>query len=167
MTTESHPFDEASSDRLWTGLTAASGLATFIGVLVVWDLVGSPPRFPEWWPRVIEVQGERYEEGDEYAQVTKSPFGTAETSFLIDRRDDLRGIRMTCMKTGAFADWSLTEALGGTFVELEMGIEAKAVADKIFDAITRGLYFRRWAEQSLDGLDRAACSIAEPETTGG
>jgi uncharacterized protein YndB with AHSA1/START domain len=130
---------------------------------VVWDLVGNPPRYPEWWPRVIEVQGERFEEGDEYAQVTKSPKGMVHTSFLVDRRDDLRGIRMTCMNTGAFADWSLTKALGGTFVELEMGMDAHARADKIIDAVTRGLYFRRWSEQSIDALDHPACRVAAPE----
>ena len=36
----------------------------------VWDLVGDPQRHPEWWPRVIEVHGERFDEGDNYAQVT-------------------------------------------------------------------------------------------------
>jgi hypothetical protein len=131
-------------------------------VEVVWDLVGNPLRYPEWWPRVIEVKGERFEEGDEYAQVTKPPFGTAgQTEFLLDRRDELRGIRMTCMKTGAFADWSLTEALGGTFVELEMGIQAKHISDKIFDALTRGIYFRRWSEQSLDALGAVARRTSE------
>src|SRR5262245_18460850 len=32
----------------------------------VWPLVGTPARHPEWWPRVIEVRGERFEQGDEY-----------------------------------------------------------------------------------------------------
>jgi hypothetical protein len=45
---------------------------------VVWGLVGTPGRYPEWWPRVIEVRGERFEEGDEYAQVTKNPIGRSE-----------------------------------------------------------------------------------------
>jgi hypothetical protein len=38
---------------------------------VVWGFVGTPSRYPEWWPRVVEVRGERFEEGDEYAQVTR------------------------------------------------------------------------------------------------
>ena len=37
----------------------------------VWGLVATPSRYPEWWPRVIEVRGERFEEGDEWAQVTQ------------------------------------------------------------------------------------------------
>ena len=92
----------------------------------VWSLVGTPSRYPEWWPRVIEVRGERFEEGDEYVQVTKGPIGTAETSFLVDRRDDLREIRMSCQLTGMYAHWLLTPAQGGTFVEVEMGIEGPA-----------------------------------------
>jgi uncharacterized protein YndB with AHSA1/START domain len=31
----------------------------------VWALIGSPRRYPEWWPRVVEVRGERFEMGDE------------------------------------------------------------------------------------------------------
>ena len=68
----------------------------------------------------------------------------------------LKRIDNTGEKSGAYVDWNLTEALGGTFVELEMGIDAKHVADRIFDTVTRGVYFRRWSEQSLDALDRAA-----------
>ena len=41
----------------------------------VWSLIGAPRRYPEWWPRVIEVHGERFEEGDEYVQVTRDPSG--------------------------------------------------------------------------------------------
>jgi hypothetical protein len=123
----------------------------------VWDLVGSPKRYPEWWPRVIEVRGERFEEGDEYTQVTKDPIGSkTETSFLLEKRDNLRQIRMSCELTGMYADWLLTPAQGGTFVEVEMGIEAKRVADRIFDRAMGRAYFRRWTSQSLDGLREAA-----------
>jgi len=33
----------------------------------VWSLVGDPRRHPEWFPRVVEVNGQRFEEGEEYA----------------------------------------------------------------------------------------------------
>jgi uncharacterized protein YndB with AHSA1/START domain len=49
----------------------------------VWRLVGDPRRHPEWFPRVVEVNGQRFEEGEEYAQVTRSGRGTVETDFLI------------------------------------------------------------------------------------
>ena len=132
---------------------------------VVWGLVGTPSRYPEWWPRVIEVRGERFEEGDEYVQVTKDPVGTAaETNFLLDRRDDLREMRMSCQLTGMYAHWQLTPAQGGTFVELEMGIQARRVGDRLFDLAAGRVYFRRWANQSLDGLRDAASRPASAQS---
>jgi hypothetical protein len=123
---------------------------------VVWGLVGTPSRYPEWWPRVIEVRGERFEEGDEYAQVTKDPIGRSETNFLLERRDNLREIRMSCQLTGMYAEWVLTPAQGGTFVEVEIGIEARRITDRVFDRTMGKTYFRRWTSQSLDALREAA-----------
>jgi uncharacterized protein YndB with AHSA1/START domain len=34
----------------------------------VWELVGNPARHPEWWPRVVEVRGDRFQAGDVYVQ---------------------------------------------------------------------------------------------------
>lgn len=121
----------------------------------VWQLVGSPTRYPEWWPRVIEVQGERFEQGDEFAQVTKGAVGKEATNFLIEHREDLRALRMSCQLTGMYADWLLTPAQGGTFVELEMGMLPRRLGDRVFDRALGRPYFRRWAGQSLDGLRRA------------
>jgi uncharacterized protein YndB with AHSA1/START domain len=122
----------------------------------VWGLVATPSRYPEWWPRVIEVQGERFEEGDEYAQVTRAPGGKTESNFLIERREEMRQIRMKCDLTGAYADWILTPAQGGTFVELEMGMQPNRVTDRVFDLALGRSYFRRWSRQSLDALAEAA-----------
>jgi uncharacterized protein YndB with AHSA1/START domain len=122
----------------------------------VWGLVATPSRFPEWWPRVIEVRGERFEEGDEYAQVTRDPIGTTKSNFLIERRDELRQIRMKCDLTGAYADWVLTPAQGGTFVELEMGMQPERLSDRAMDLAIGRSYFRRWSRQSLDALAEAA-----------
>jgi Polyketide cyclase / dehydrase and lipid transport len=122
----------------------------------VWALVASPNRYPEWWPRVIEVRGERFEEGDEYAQVTRNPIGQVASNFMIDQREELREIRMTCELTGAYADWSLTEAQDGTFVNLEMGMQPKRLGDRLFDTAVGKRYFRRWSEESLKALEDAA-----------
>jgi uncharacterized protein YndB with AHSA1/START domain len=128
----------------------------------IWSLVGVPRRYPEWWPRVIEVRGERFEEGDEYVQVMRNPAGQSESSsFLIERARDLREIRMSCQLTGTYAHWSLTPAQGGTFVELEMGMEANRLRDRLLDMAIGRRYFRSWSEQSLDGLRDAA--RREPE----
>jgi hypothetical protein len=126
----------------------------------IWALVGSPSRYPEWWPRVIEVRGQRFEEGDEYVQVTQSPNGQVETNFLVERRDDLREIRMSCGLTGTYAHWSLTEAQGGTFVDLEIGMQPKRLGPRLFDATMGRRYFRGWGEESLRALQEAA---AKPE----
>jgi len=123
---------------------------------VVWDLVGSPTRHPEWWPRVLEVRGKRFEEGDEYAQVTKTLAGRTPSRFVLERLDNLREIRMRCQLTGMYADWLLTPAQGGTFVELEMGMDPKRVGDRAFDTALGRPYFRRWASESLAGLREAA-----------
>jgi uncharacterized protein YndB with AHSA1/START domain len=122
----------------------------------VWELVGNPRRHPEWWPRVIEVRGERFDEGDQYAQVTKSPVGRAETQFVVERMDDLREVQMRCEATGMYTRWLLTEAQGGTFVDVEFGMDPKSVGNRVFDAAVGKLYFRRWLEQSLDALENAA-----------
>ena len=132
----------------------------------VWRLVATPTRFPVWWPRVIEVEGERFEEGDEYAQVTKDPTGSkVESNFLIETRDELREIRMKCDLTGAYADWVLTPAQGGTFVSLEMGMQPHRFSDRLMDLAIGRSYFRRWSRQSLDALAEAAARL--PETSEG
>jgi Polyketide cyclase / dehydrase and lipid transport len=129
----------------------------------VWSLVGAPSRYPEWWPRVIEVRGERFEQGDEYVQVTRDPTGDVQSNFLVERSRDLREIRMSCQLTGTYAHWLLTEAQGGTFVELAMGMEPKHLRYRLFDFAMGRRYFRAWSDQSLEAL-RAAARI-EPDPT--
>jgi uncharacterized protein YndB with AHSA1/START domain len=118
----------------------------------VWSLVGDPRRHPEWFPRVVEVNGERFEEGQAYAQVTKQGRGTVETDFLIERLDDMHEIKFACQQSGMYAHWLLTDAQGDTFVDVEMGMQPKSRGDKVFDAVMGRMYFRRWLDQSLDAL---------------
>jgi hypothetical protein len=125
-------------------------------VQVVWELVGNPSRHPEWYPKVIEVNGQRFDEGDQYAQVTKDPFGTSKTDFVIERMDDLREVRLVCQHTGMYAHWQLTDAQGETFVDVEMGMQPRTTGTRMFDAVLGRMYFRRWLEQSLDALRTAA-----------
>jgi Polyketide cyclase / dehydrase and lipid transport len=122
----------------------------------VWGLVAFPRNYPEWWPRVIEVRGERFEEGSEYVQVTRDPSGDTESNFLIERARDLKEIRLSCQLTGTYAHWLLTPAQGGTFVELKMGMEPKRLGYRVFDLTIGRRYFRSWSEQSLDALQSAA-----------
>lgn len=122
----------------------------------IWELVGDPGRHPEWFPKVVEVNGERYEEGDTYVQITKDPLRTARTEFVIERLDDLREIRLVCQDSGMYVRWLLTDAQGSTFVDVEMGMEPRSVGNRVFDAVAGRMYFRRWLEQSLDALSSAA-----------
>jgi hypothetical protein len=122
----------------------------------VWELVGDPGRHPEWWPRVMEVRGERFAEGDSYRQVTTMPIGRHETTMMIERLDNLREIRTRCLDTGMFADWRFTEAQDNTFVEVDMGIDPTRVRYRVFDMTTGRLYFRRWLEESVERLRSTA-----------
>ena len=121
-----------------------------------WELVATPNLYPTWWPRVIEVDGQRFEEGDEYVQVVEDVTGRTSSSFLIERRDELREIRMSCQLTGAFAHWTLISAQDGTFVELEMGMQPRRLRYRLFDAAIGRSYFRKWSEESLTSLREAA-----------
>ena len=122
----------------------------------IWDLVGDPSRHSEWWPRVIEVRGERFDEGSNYAQVTRDPTGRIETIMRVERLDDLREIHLRCTQTGTYSRWLLTEAQGHTFVDVEFGMDPTTLRYRIFDPILGRLYFTRWLERSLDALEEAA-----------
>ncbi len=121
-----------------------------------WELVATPTLYPAWWPRVIEVDGQRFEEGDEFVQVVRDPTGKTSSSFLIERRDEMREIRMSCQLTGAFAHWTLTSAQDGTFVELEMGMQPRRLRYRLIDAAIGRSYFRKWSDESLTALGDAA-----------
>jgi uncharacterized protein YndB with AHSA1/START domain len=127
----------------------------------IWDLVGDPRRHPEWWPRVIEVRGRQFDEGSNYAQVTRDPTGRIETTMTVERLEDLREIQMRCTETGTYARWLLTEAQGNTFVDVEFGMDPIGFGNAVFDATFGKLYFRRWLNQSLAALEAVA---AQPDT---
>jgi uncharacterized protein YndB with AHSA1/START domain len=128
----------------------------------IWDLLGDPRRHAEWWPRVVEVRGERFDEGDNYAQVTRAPGGPHETTMLVERLEDMRAIHMRCEHTGTFARWLLTEARGDTFIDVEFGMDPAGMGYRAFDATLGRLYFRRWLNQSLAALEEAAAQTALP-----
>jgi hypothetical protein len=59
---------------------------------------------------------------------------------------------MSCQLTGTYAEWLLTSAQGGTFIELEMGMQPKRFRDRIIDATVGRRYFEAWSRSSLDAL---------------
>jgi ribosome-associated toxin RatA of RatAB toxin-antitoxin module len=123
----------------------------------IWELVGDPRRYPEWLPRVFEIQGERFEEATEFVQVSRQPLvGRDEAHFLIDRMDELREIRMHCTVSGMFVHWQLTEAQGGTFVSAEFGMDPLRPRDRLIDFTVGRRFFRRWLVEAMESLKRAA-----------
>jgi hypothetical protein len=122
----------------------------------LWELVGNVERHPEWWPRVVGVQCEGLEEGCSYRQVLKSPIGVVETDVSIERLDDCQELTLRCLDTGTYAHWLLAEAQGGTFLDVEFGLDPKTAKTRVFDIVAGRRYFRRWLEESIDALRIAA-----------
>ena len=126
-------------------------------VSTVWELVSDPRRYSEWFPRVFEVQGERFEEGAEFVQVSRQPLiGRDEAHFFIDRMDEFREIRMHCVISGMFVHWQLTDAQGGTFLNAQFGMDPIRRRDRLIDVAVGRRFFRRWLVEAVDGLKRAA-----------
>jgi hypothetical protein len=126
----------------------------------LWELVGNVERHPEWWPRVMDVKCEGLDEGCSYCQVLKSPMGVIETEVSIERLDDCRELTLRCLDTGTYAHWLLAEAQGGTFLDVEFGLDPKTVRTRVFDVTAGRRYFRRWLEESIDALRIAAAQTA-------
>lgn len=137
---------------------SAARQAGFIGapVDVVWDLLADVNRHPEWWPRIVEVECEGLEEGCDYREVVRTPFGEEEMNPLIEVRDECRQLRIRCLNTGTFVRFALTAARDGTFLEGEMGMEPQGLGNRLFDVVAGKRYFRSWIGQTLDALDAAA-----------
>jgi uncharacterized protein YndB with AHSA1/START domain len=128
-------------------------------VSAVWELVSDLRRYPEWFPRVFEVQGERFEEGAEFVMLSRQPVvGRDEARFLIDRRDEFREIRMHCTVSGFFVHWQLTDAQGGTFLDAEFGIDPIRRRDRLIDFAAGRRFLRRWLMDAVAGLKRASAA---------
>ena len=126
-------------------------------VATVWELVSNPQRYPEWFPRVLEIQGERFDEGEDFIQVTRLPLGKRdEIHFLIDQLDQFREIRMHCMISGMFIHWQLTDAQGGTFLDAEFGIDPIRRRDRVSELAWGRRFLRRWLVDAVAGLKRAS-----------
>jgi uncharacterized protein YndB with AHSA1/START domain len=122
----------------------------------LWELIGNVERHPEWWPRVINVHCEGLEQGCSYRQVFKSPMGVVETHVSVERLEDCRAMTLRCLDTGTYAHWLLAGAQGGTFIDVEFGLDPKTTSTRAFDMVAGRRYFRRWLEESIDALRTAA-----------
>jgi uncharacterized protein YndB with AHSA1/START domain len=119
----------------------------------VWALVGNPATYPEWWPAAVEIRGETFEVGDVFTQVLGVPGRRLEYTRLIDARDEFKELSWHCPTTGGFQHWHLTEVRGGTFVDMEMGLNPPARSRyELYDKTVGRWFTKRWAEQAVDGL---------------
>jgi uncharacterized protein YndB with AHSA1/START domain len=124
-------------------------------VSAVWELVSDPRRYPEWWPRVFEIRGERFDQGSEFVLLSRQPLvGRDEARFLIDRVDELREIRMHCTVSGFFVHWQLTDAQGGTFLDAEFGVDPIRRRDRMMELTAGRRFLRRWLTDAVAGLKR-------------
>jgi uncharacterized protein YndB with AHSA1/START domain len=128
----------------------------------VWALVGNPATYPEWWPVAVEIRGETFEVGDAFTQVVGAGGRRLEYSRIIDGRDELKELSWHCPTTGGFQRWVLTEAQGGTFVDMEMGINPPDLRYGLFDKTLGRWFIKRWAEQAVDGLRETLSSARTP-----
>jgi uncharacterized protein YndB with AHSA1/START domain len=125
----------------------------------VWALVGNPATYPDWWPVAVEIRGDTFEVGDVYTQVVGIAGRRPEYSRIIERREELKELRWHCPTTGGFQHWLLTDAQGGTFVDMEMGIKDPENARfGLFDKTVGRWFIKHWAEQAIDGLRRTLTS---------
>ena len=124
-------------------------------VAEVWGAVGDPRKYPAWAGDVLEVTGlAEVAPGAKYQQVSKTPFGKAETTFQIEALEDMREIKLRCMKSGYYSRWVLTEAQDSTFMDVEMGIEPTAIQYRLMYGAMGKRHLRRITEDSLDGLKK-------------
>jgi Polyketide cyclase / dehydrase and lipid transport len=126
----------------------------------LWELVGNVERHPEWWPRVVDVHCEGLEQGCSYRQVFQSPVGVVTTDVSVERLEGCQELTLRCLDTGTYAHWLMAEAQGGTFLDVEFGIDPQTTRTRVFDMVAGRRYFRRWLEESIDALRTAAAERA-------
>ncbi len=125
----------------------------------VWEMLCDPMRAPEWAEDVIEVTGEpvKIEKGSTYLVTARGPLGMKGTTpFRVEELDDMRELKMQCQVSGFYSHWRLTDAQGGTFAEVEMGVEEieakRGIQGRVIGALHTKSFLRRAADNALDNL---------------
>jgi len=131
-------------------------------VTEVWEILCDPARSPDWDPDVLAVTGApiRIEKGSTFDITGRGPLGMkATTTFKVEELEDLHELKMKCQVSGYYAHWLLTQAQGGTFTEVELGIEpieSQSLLGRVGATLHTKSYLRTQVEKLLDGLRRAA-----------
>jgi len=127
----------------------------------VWELLEDVERYPEWNESSIEVTGAptHVEKGSTFKQISRGPLGTkTTTTFEVEELQDLREIKLRCQASGYYSHWLLTEAMGNTFTEVEIGVEPNGLLGHVVNATHTKRALRRTIEESLEGLRRATAN---------
>jgi uncharacterized protein YndB with AHSA1/START domain len=133
----------------------------------VWNAVADPQAYAKWAADVIEVTGvAELEQNARFQQVTRTPlFPPEETTFRVEALEEMREVKLRCEKSGYYSRWVLTPAQDSTFMDVEIGIDPKAIQYRLYFGVLGKRYFRRLTEQSLDGL-RRMLGAAAPRAPG-
>jgi hypothetical protein len=125
----------------------------------VWDLLEDPSRYSEWNDDSIAVTGvpTKIEKGSTFQMTSRSRLGRKPTTtFEVEELDDLHEIKLRCQASGFYSHWFLTEAQGGTFTEVELGVEpVSGISGRLSGAMHTKSYLRRSAAAAVDNLRRA------------
>ena len=135
-------------------------------VEAVWELIGDPGSYAEWAGGVVDVTGlPTIEPGTTFERTDRPPIGKATTTiFVVDRLQDLREIKLRCLTSGYYSHWTLTEAQGECFTEVELGMEPTAMRYRAFDTTLGKRFYRRTLLETIDGLREAiARRLAAPQ----
>jgi uncharacterized protein YndB with AHSA1/START domain len=128
----------------------------------VWSLLEDPDRYSQWNGETVAVTGvpTKIEKGSTFEMTGRGPLGKeATTTFKVEEFDDLHEIKLRCQTSGFYSHWILTDAQGGTFAEVEMGVERIAgLEGRIAGAMHTKRYLRRALDQTLDGVRRAVAA---------
>jgi uncharacterized protein YndB with AHSA1/START domain len=130
-------------------------------VAEVWKVLADPKRSPEWAEDVLEVTvgPAEIQKGSIVEVTARGPLGLKGTTpFKIEELEDMHELKMKCQVSGFYTHWLLTEAQGGTFTELELGIEPlerrRTIQGRAIGALHTKSFLRRTVERTLDGLRR-------------
>lgn len=124
---------------------------------MVWNLVGDPNRYADWWPTVVDAECEELREGCRYRAVVRNPRGKEENhDFSVERLDDCHEVLIRCEQIGTYTRFLLTDARGGTFVDAEFGIQPQTVGMHAVSVLAGRRILRQWLGQSIAALQEAA-----------
>ena len=120
----------------------------------VWELVGDPRRYPDWAEDFQEITGPpSVELGVRYQSVLRNGFDQeVRTPLEVETLDDMHAIQLRCPQSGWYASYVLTEAAGGTFLDVEIGMDPYTEEFREADQLVGKRWYRRMAQGSIDGI---------------